>query len=200
MTRMAAGGAGRIFAAVRSSPPRPPSASATMPPLLRRPAVLLLPSLAVALAVAPAAAAAQAPATSAARPTSALAWMAGCWQRRAGTRLVEEQWMAPRGGLMLGASRTTRGDTLVEYEALRIEEAGDTLVYVASPSRQATTRFRAAGVRGDTVRFEDPTHDFPQRVGYVRRGADSLVAWIEGTQNGHPRRVEFPYARVECPG
>lgn len=107
--------------------------------------------------------------------------------------------MAPRGGLLLGASRTTRGDTLVEYEALRIEEAGDTLVYVASPSRQATTRFRAAGVRGDTARFEDPAHDFPQRIGYVRRGADSLVAWIEGTQNGRQRRVEFPYVRVECP-
>ena len=193
---MAAGGAEHIFAGVRSPPPRPPSASATMPPLLRQSIRLLLPSL--ALAVAPSTAAAQAPAPPAARPTSALAWMAGCWERRAGTRLVEEQWMAPRGGLMLGVSRTTRGDTLVEFEALRIEEAGDTLVYVASPSRQATTRFRAAGVQGDTVRFEDPAHDFPQRVAYVRRGADSLLAWIEGTQGGRPRRVEFPYARVEC--
>ena len=196
---LAARRAAGIFAGARSAPPRPPSASATMPPLLPRPFGLLPASLAVALAGAPAAAAAQAPAPPAARPTSALAWMAGCWARRAGTRLVEEQWMAPRGGVMLGAGRTTRGDTLVEYEALRIEEAGDTLVYVASPSRQATARFRAAGVVGDSVRFDDPAHDFPQRVGYARRGADSLLAWIEGTQDGRPRRVELPYGRVECP-
>ena len=27
-----------------------------------------------------------------------LDWMAGCWSRQAGERLVEEQWMMPRGG------------------------------------------------------------------------------------------------------
>jgi hypothetical protein len=31
-------------------------------------------------------------------------------------------------------------------------------------------------------------------------GRDSLVARIEGTSNGRSRGVEFPYARVACPG
>jgi hypothetical protein len=33
-------------------------------------------------------------------------WIAGCWQHSAGARLIEEQWMRPRAGLMLGVSRT----------------------------------------------------------------------------------------------
>ena len=51
-----------------------------------------------------------------------------------------------------------------------------------------------------TVVFENRTHDFPQRVGYRKVGADSLLAWIEGERNGRTRRIEFPYRRVRCAG
>jgi hypothetical protein len=54
-------------------------------------------------------------------------------------------------------------------------------------------------VTDTTVVFENPQHDFPQRVGYERKGGDALLAWIEGTRNGQTRRVEFPYRRVACP-
>ena len=37
-------------------------------------------------------------------------------------------------------------------------------------------------------------------IGSGRTEPDALVAWIEGTSKGQPRRVEFPYARVACPG
>ena len=46
--------------------------------------------------------------------------------------------------------------------------------------------------------FANAAHDFPQRIGYRRRG-DRLDAWIEGTVDGRARRVEFPYVRVACP-
>jgi hypothetical protein len=46
----------------------------------------------------------------------------------------------------------------------------------------------------------NPAHDFPQRIGYLRRGADSLVAWIEGPGTSGVRRVEYPMRRVECRG
>jgi len=47
--------------------------------------------------------------------------------------------------------------------------------------------------------FENPEHDFPQRIGYERDG-DGMRAWIEGTLDGRSRRVEFAYMRVACPG
>lgn len=132
------------------------------------------------------------------RPTEALHWLAGCWQLRDGARLVEEQWQAPRGGTLLGMSRTTRGDTLRAFEFLRIREAGDTLVYVAAPSGQAMTEFRATFHFDWMIAFENRDHDFPQRISYRLAGTDSLVARIEGTVDGHPRGVDFPYARVRC--
>jgi hypothetical protein len=49
-----------------------------------------------------------------------LGWMAGCWEQRDGDRWTEECWTAPRGGLMLGGSRAGRGDSISEWESLRI--------------------------------------------------------------------------------
>jgi Domain of unknown function (DUF6265) len=128
-----------------------------------------------------------------------VAWLAGCWEQAVGPRLVEEQWTRPRGGLMLGAGRTVRADTLVEYEQTRIFERGGRLVYGANPSGQAPAEFESIEVSDSSVTFQNPAHDFPQRVMYRRRGADSLVGRVEGMRGGKLRGVDFPYARVVCP-
>lgn len=39
-----------------------------------------------------------------------------------------------------------------------------------------------------------------QPTSILRTGADSLLAWVEGTRNGTLRRIEFPYRRTPCAG
>lgn len=148
-----------------------------------------------------AAALAATPAATAAPAFASLDWLAGCWRRETPRRIVEETWMAPAAGLLLGASRTVAvaNGALVEYEQVRIEARGDTLAYVAKPSRQPEATFTAIQWTDSLVLFENAAHDFPQRVGYRQVSADSVAAWIEGTVDGKARRVEFPYRRVACP-
>lgn len=97
-------------------------------------------------------------------------------------------------------SRTTRSDRLVGYEFLGIHERGDTLVLVAEPAGQARTEFRARGpVPPRAVVFENPGHDFPQRIHYRAVGSDSLRARVEGTRGGERRGFDVAYARTACP-
>jgi hypothetical protein len=126
------------------------------------------------------------------------AWLQGCWQAGSPRRTIEEQWMAPHGGSMLAMSRTVRDGRLAAHELVVLREDGDRLAYEAHPSGQAATVFLSAVVSDTVLLFENPEHDFPQRVGYRRMGSDSLLAWIEGTMGGEARRVEFRYARVAC--
>ncbi len=127
-----------------------------------------------------------------------IAWMTGCWENRAEDRVVQEQWTAPLGDNMLGINRYVKDGRLRAYEFLRIEERDGRLVYIALPSGQKETEFAQAEIAGDTAVFENPDHDFPQRIRY-RRGKDgSLLAQIEGEQGGAARRVEFHYRRVRC--
>ena len=133
-------------------------------------------------------------------PTVAqVGWMAGCWEQAAGPRLIEEQWMRPRAGLMLGVSRTVVGDSLREYEQVALSQRGAHLVYAATPARQAPAEFASTAVSDSAVTFENPTHDFPQRIIYRRRGADSLIARVEGMRGGQLRGRDFAYRRVPCP-
>ena len=128
-----------------------------------------------------------------------LAWLQGCWEAVSADGRVEEQWMAPRGGSMVGSGRTVRGEKLVEYELVVIREDGDALVYQAHPSGQPSAEFRSTSVSDGRVVFENPGHDFPQRIGYERQGA-SLQAWVEGSKDGRTRRIDFPYRRTICAG
>jgi len=133
-------------------------------------------------------------------PADTLRWMAGCWQSTRGTTTIEENWMAPRGGALFGVSRTSDGTRVQEFEFLHIFASRDTLVYAAMPSGQARTEFRARTVGAREIVFENPTHDFPTRVGYQRTTAgDSLIAFIEGMRGGTLRRITFPYRKVACP-
>jgi hypothetical protein len=138
--------------------------------------------------------------TTAAQQIQGLSWLGGCWEAVSSDRIVEEHWMAPRGGSMVGMSRTLRGGVLAEFELVVIREQGDRLAYEAHPSGQPSAVFLSRTLTASTVVFENLQHDFPQRVGYERKGPDGLLAWIEGTEQGKVRRIEFPYRRAVCTG
>jgi hypothetical protein len=127
-----------------------------------------------------------------------LVWMAGCWRLESAARVVDEMWMAPAGGVMLGAGRTVINGRAVEHEFMQIREEGGRVAFIARPSGQAEASFAAITIGEREVVFENPAHDFPQRVIY-RRDGTGLTGRIEGTQNGKPRSAEFPMRRVACP-
>ena len=129
-----------------------------------------------------------------------LDWMAGCWSYQAGKRLVEEQWMVPRGGSMLGMSRTTESGATREWEAMRIEERDGILVFTARPSGQSGASFRAIEIGERRIVFANPQHDFPQRVLYTLRDDGRLVGRVEGEREGQTRGIDYPYDRAGCPG
>jgi hypothetical protein len=127
-----------------------------------------------------------------------LQWLAGCWTLNRGNLIATEMWMAPAGGLMLGASRTMAGPAVREWEQLRLSVRDGRVVYTALPSGQPQAEFTATTVTDSGFTVENLSHDFPQRIIYARRGADSLVARIEGNTPGGPRGIDYPMRRTRC--
>jgi hypothetical protein len=130
---------------------------------------------------------------------AAVSWIAGCWRQESTGRVVEEIWMAPAGDGMLGMSRTTANGRIVDHEFLQIRVRDGRLVYIAKPARQPEATFTATTVRAREVIFENPAHDFPQRIIYRLQDDASLVGRIEGMKNGQPRGIDFPMRRAACP-
>jgi hypothetical protein len=124
-----------------------------------------------------------------------LAWIAGSWSGKDARGLeMEEHWTAPKGNSMLGIHRDVGKGRTLSFEFLRIEEQKDQIVYLSMPNgRSPATPFPLKEVSGTRVVFENPTHDFPQRIIYWKDGND-LHARIEGTMNGKAGSQEWTWS------
>jgi uncharacterized protein DUF6265 len=120
-----------------------------------------------------------------------LGWMSGHWQTADGA--TEEDWTAPRAGIMLGVSRTIEGGTVREYEFLRLQDGADGVpVYWGSPNGVTPVGFRLTEAGPSGATFDNPGHDYPQRIRY-RRDGDALVATISAIDDS--RATSWTYRR-----
>jgi hypothetical protein len=130
-----------------------------------------------------------------------LGWLQGCWEGRDGEATVAEQWMKPDGRSMLAMSRTVKGGKTVGYEFVRVwEDEAGSVYFTAKPAGQAEASFKLVRSSASEAVFENPDHDFPQRIVYRLVAPDALEARIEGTNDGKPLTVTYPMRRVACAG
>lgn len=128
---------------------------------------------------------------------SDIAWIAGDWQTAPGGRAqIEEHWMQPAGGSMLGMSRTVAGGRTAEFEYLRLEQRADGIYYVAHPkARCPGTDFKLTRRSAQEAVFENPQHDFPKRIIYRKNSDGSLTASIDGGEG--TRSQSFAYVPMK---
>src|SRR5688572_24563646 len=131
-----------------------------------------------------------------------LDWLAGHWvsESEAGSLVNEELWLAPAGGLMLGVNRTLEGGRAVFYEFVMIREMNGHIAYLAMPGGQSppTVFPLVESSAGMTAIFENPAHDFPQRIVY-RRDGDQLTATLtggSGEEEVEPRLEQWNWRRA----
>lgn len=125
-----------------------------------------------------------------------LDWLAGDRVSRSVTTEVQEVWIGPGAGVLLGMSLTTRLDGgRGQFEHMRIATLPDgRLAFIAMPSGQPEAVFPLKSYENRRAVFEDPAHDFPQRVIYWDKGDGVVGARIEGKINGRSQAMEWTFA------
>lgn len=128
-----------------------------------------------------------------------LTWLAGHWRMEKGGRVVDEQWMAPAAGVMLGMSRTIARGKVVGHEFTQIREGpGGALYFIAMPSGQKEAAFQLVSLSATEAVFENPEHDFPRKISYTLLADGSMRAAIEGPgKDDQTRRIEFSYKKIQ---
>ena len=107
-----------------------------------------------------------------------MAWLADAWTGMKRTSSIEERWSPPKGGAMLGVSRTVRADKMRAFEYLRIVERDGGLVYVAQPGGRTATEYVLTELKNQRAVFVNPRHDYPQRIVYELSNEGALTASI----------------------
>lgn len=120
-------------------------------------------------------------------------WLGGTWVGAKGTSSTEERWTPAGGGAMLGISRTIQEGQMRQFEYLRIVERDGGLVYVAQPGGSPPTEFVLTELDGERAVFDNPRHDYPQRIVYELSIEGTLGATIGFINGGSGTRFEFQH-------
>ncbi|MDO9578607.1 MAG: DUF6265 family protein [Candidatus Cloacimonadales bacterium] len=126
-----------------------------------------------------------------------LGWLAGSWLCKTENHDTEEFWQIPKGNLMLGLNRTVSSGEKTTFEFLRIFQREDEIFYAASPNGKSATFFKLIESENRKAIFENPEHDFPQRIIYNLLKSNKLFASIEGEMKGEKKRKEWLFVKVK---
>lgn len=128
------------------------------------------------------------------------AWFLGNWENNFPEGRATESWEQINDSTYTGASLVVIGKDTVNSETIRLEERSGKLLYIPTVSDQNKGKevvFTLTSSSDKKLVFENPRHDFPQKITYTKINNDSIVAEISGMMEGKMHSEPFPMSRVK---
>ena len=125
-------------------------------------------------------------------------WLLGSWRGTGGEASFSEHWEVRDDSTLYGRGYVVVGKDTVSAETISLVQRGGRLFYEPAVSGQNGGRavsFESTEISDSSLVFENPEHDFPQKISYRRMGADSLLASISGQLHGKENQQFFPMKR-----
>lgn len=123
----------------------------------------------------------------------------GTWVNKRSRGDIYETWKQKNEKEFAGMSYTLAQSDTIPLEKVRLYLQGGEIIYAPVAIGQNDDKevlFKLKSIEGNRFVFENLQHDFPKRIVYDFRSADSLYAHIEGEVKSQTRRVDYPYRRI----
>lgn len=128
---------------------------------------------------------------------SNLNWLLGQWEGIQGTGVYHEEWEKINDSEFTGKAYLIKKSEISNPENLTIHSDGMGIYYTADVSHNPKpVSFKLTSQNESTFVFENPEHDFPQKIIYEKNDDNSLLATIEATTNGKIKKVEFNLKKI----
>ena len=127
-------------------------------------------------------------------------WLIGTWENKTQKGSIYETWTKGSDVELLGKSYMVKDKDTIVFETVKLAQEKSNLFYIPTVKNQNNSlpvRFALKKGSDKVLVFENPKHDFPQKISYTKINADSLVAEISGLIKGKERKQTFPMRRVK---
>lgn len=124
-------------------------------------------------------------------------WLIGNWTNDMDGVRVTEIWEKGEG-VLLGKSYSIRNNDTISSERIQLIQEGDHMWYIPVVKNQnegEIVKFKLTSLTTNQLVFENPEHDFPQKIHYTLINNDSLLAEISGVIQGKEQSEKFPMRR-----
>jgi len=125
-------------------------------------------------------------------------WLVGFWQNVTVEEKYFEQWTQVNETTLSGQSGSIKGTDTTITATVTIEQVGNDLLCTPVVKNQndaqpaVSYKLTAITGNGNSFVFENPAHDFPQKITYTKKSANILLAKMSGKINGKPHTELFP--------
>lgn len=128
-------------------------------------------------------------------------WYIGEWANASADGELTERWKKVNDSVFFGESYfVTPAKDTVFSETVALTETNGILSYtvtVPNQNDEKPVRFDATSVTDTEIIYENPKHDFPNKIVYRKVGNDSLVAEIFGLKKGEPATEKFAMKKLK---
>ena len=128
-------------------------------------------------------------------------WFLGIWQNKSSDGVYTEQWELTNDSVYSGVSTVVvNNKDTVFYESIMLERKGSELFYrvsVKDQNKGLPVSFKLINATDKQLVFENPEHDFPSKITYLKITEDSIVASISGIVEGKEKVEQFPMKKIK---
>lgn len=129
------------------------------------------------------------------------AWLTGCWSASSARdgATINETWLAPRGGTMMGTGITYVDERTVTWEAMRMYNEGDSVKLWLRPAGRTDVIMTLDAIGDNFFEFSAKEGEVTTRLRYERKSETEITATLRFVQGESRRGADFGFTRTECP-
>jgi len=126
-------------------------------------------------------------------------WLVGEWENKMPEGVLTETWTKTNDSTFAGKTLFINEKDTLHSEDIVLTQKGETLLYIPTVKGQNDDKpveFKMTESKTENeFAFENPKHDYPQKIVYKKVSDTNLVATISGKQQGKPSSESFPMTK-----
>ena len=114
-------------------------------------------------------------------------WLIGNWENSSSEGVLNENWEKVNDSTFSGTSYFIKGKDTLHFESIKLSQNGEKLIYIATVKGQNNDKpvsFPSTSETENKLIFENPQHDYPQKITYTKGANNTFTAEISGKLQG----------------
>ena len=125
-----------------------------------------------------------------------MSWLVGEWENTMPEGVLTETWSKSNDSTFIGKTLFINEKDTIHSEDIVLTQKGENLLYIPTVKGQnddkpVEFKMMESKIENEFA-FENPKHDYPQKIVYKKVNETNLVATISGKQQGKSSSESYP--------
>jgi hypothetical protein len=125
-------------------------------------------------------------------------WIIGNWEQKTDAGILTESWKRQNDSVFVGSTYFINESDTLHSETILLEQRADSITYSAKVKGQNNEKaipFTLTTANTNSLVFENPAHDYPQKIEYQKSKSNGLQVTISGILRGKKSVEKYSFTK-----